>query len=206
MELSHLKFNFVILSNCYFNTLCKDWRRIVVVLESLKPELALVNVGNSITLHCGSRMAVTWTFSSDVIPIYQESSSTLPDLTLNNLEEQNSGSYTCQGTNFMAKSLLVVAPLDSHYYTVIPTWTETTEGNSVTLTCSSMKGIEWFGVHLHNINKSLNGNTLTLHNLQRKHSGNYYCRNVNYDKEIRHSKARIIVDSYVELVVPVGSI
>ncbi len=172
----------------------------MVPLGSIEPDFAIVKVGNSITLHCGSRMAVTWTFSSDNIPIYQENSSTFQDLTLYNIKEQDSGRYICEGTYFMAKSLLVVLPLDSLYYMVIPTWIETTEGGSVTLACRSMKGTEWFGVHLHNLNKSLNGNTLTLHNLQRKHSGNYYCRNVNFDSQIKHTKARIIVDSYVELI------
>ena len=206
MRRSHLKFNFIIVINCCFNTIWGDWRRIVVPLGSVEPDFAVVKAGSSITLYCGSKMAVAWTFSSDIIPIYQEMSTTIQNLTLHNLGKKHSGPYTCFGANFTAQSVLVVIPQDSPFYMVMPTWIETTEGSSVTLTCSSVKGIEWFGVHLHNINKSLNGNTLTLHNLQRKHSGNYYCRNVNYDKETRHSKSRIIVDSYVELLIPAGSI
>ena len=117
-----------------------------------------------------------------------------------NLEKKNSGRYFCYGTNFTAKSVLVVIPLEVHLYKVTPTWVDITEGSSVTLACNSIEGIEWFGVHLHKQSKSLNGNTLTLHNLQRKHSGHYFCRNVNYFGTITHTYASIIVDGYTELI------
>ncbi len=201
MQRPNLKFFFVILINCYFNIKCReDWRKIKVPLGSIEPDTAMVNEGNSITFHCGSRMAVTWTFSSDNIPMNQKKSTSLQDLTLFDLEEQNSGSYYCNGANFTAKSFLIVLPHASAHR-VTPSWIETAEGSSVTLTCSGMKGVEWFGVHLHNQSKSLNDNTLTLHNLQRKHSGLYYCRNkMNYQGKVTHSNARLIVDGYVELI------
>ncbi len=77
--------------------------------------------------------------------------------------------------------------VDTPLYEVLPTWVKTTAGSSVTLICNSLNDTEWLGVNIENQDKTLEGNTITLRNIQIKHSGNYYCRNVNYNKEV-HSQ------------------
>ena len=88
---------------------------------------------------------------------------------------------------------------------VIPSWVEAKEGNSITLRCGgSIKPVEWACVHFDNKTKSIDNNAITLYNLQKEHSGRYFCRGIKTNSDLKktifHDYAVILVDSFIVFV------
>ena len=65
---------------------------------------------------------------------------------------------------------------------MVPSWVEISAGGSVTLLCGSDGPVERFSVHISHQDKLIKNKTLTLFNLQRKHSGQYFCRGTQYER------------------------
>ncbi len=85
---------------------------------------------------------------------------------------------------------------------VIPSWVEVKEGNSITLRCwGSITPVEWAGVHFDNQTKSIDNNSITLYNLQKEHSGRYFCGGIKTNSDLKktvfHDYAVILVDSFI---------
>ena len=80
--------------------------------------------------------------------------------------------------------------------TLLPSWVEVTAGSQVTLTCGSLNQVEWFSVHLHELEKTFYQDKVILYRLQKEHSGRYFCRGTNSVNNIFHSSAVIIVNGY----------
>ncbi len=60
------------------------------------------------------------------------------------------------------------------------------QNSTVTLSCRSVTPTEWFSIHFQHQSKSIEGNSLTLFNLQGEHSGEYICRGSYYNREHHH--------------------
>lgn len=83
---------------------------------------------------------------------------------------------------------------------VLPNWMVTSEGDSVILSCGSIKPVEWFSAHSYRQNETLESNTVTIHNIKRENSGPYVCRGVNVLRNIFHDTALIVVYSDFDIV------
>ncbi len=124
--------------------------------------------------------------------------------TLTNLQLNDSGYYVCEGRigREFFKTLSLIKVMDETAIGVVPNFADVKEGSSVTLRCGgSTKLVEWNSVHYINQTKSTNTNTITFHNLQKEHSGRYFCRGItifgsDLKKTVFHNYALILVDSY----------
>ena len=198
----------------------KNWREITLFLEDVVPPRIDVFENASVIFYCGSLSAVSWSLkpiltdnlmpSSRRYPVSTRHLKGIKTITLVNLLSNDSGMYYCKGTGknkTFVRMFYVKVWGNVRYGKVIPNWVEVTEGNSVTLTCGSVKPVLWTSVHFDVQNKSFQGNSLTLYNLEKDHSGRYMCRGVvqhklkKYDwsstNNIFHSWAIIIVDGFV---------
>ncbi len=189
----------------------RNWRRMELLLGQVHPMDVLVLPGANVTVYCGSSFPVYWGFlyknnSGINVPFPINDKQHLigdRNITLTNLQLNDSGYYTCEGRIgrelFRRSSFIEV--MDETAFGVVPTWAEVKEGSSITLRCGSTKPVEWISVHFINQTKSINNNTITLHNLQKEHSGRYYCRGTETDSDLKkkvfHNYAVIQVDSYV---------
>ncbi len=206
---------YVYLSLSFLSSFGSHWQYIVVPPEHVEPDFAAIPIGGSLTLYCGSTSQVNWThLGPNGDYILSNSGSTqkyiigYAQLKLLDLDKAGAGVYTCHGaingTPFTCGAY-VAAKKRLFYTELIPTWADVPLNGTVTLTCGSSKRADWFGVHIHEQNKIIGFNTLTLLNLQRKHSGMYACRGVfpgQGHKNIFHSFTRIIVNGYV--ITPAG--
>ncbi len=185
----------------------RNWRRIELVLGQIYPMDVTVLPGANVTVYCGSTFPVHWKFlytdyTGINVPFpINDKQHLIRDrhITLTNLQLNDSGIYICEGHKgrelFNRTSRIQVG--DETAIGVIPNFADVKEGSSVTLRCGgSTKPVEWTSVHYINQNKSINNNTITLHNLQKEQSGRYFCRSFS-GLEVYHNYAVIHVDSYV---------
>ncbi len=195
----------------------KDWQYIDVRLKSLQPNgIVYLSEGSLLTIYCGSVSPVTWSFLSFTEnywgPIVNRHLKKYRSIQLNNLKLNDSGHYNCHGMNGSARFVVnvQVQVLFNRSYglsgLVIPSWVEVPENGSVTLQCDSEGPVEWKTSHFHQVRRKIEGKTLTLYNLQTKHSGRYMCRGrMRYPFKVRnpkrnrvfHSSAVVIVDGTV---------
>ncbi len=199
---------FNILSTAY----SKNWSRIPVYVGHIVPRYVVIEEKTPLTLYCGSRSAVNWTFMPDYLPIGHRRRFSLPErhrigyknVSLFNLYAVDSGFYYCEGLGHDLNFLIYMQVKVVNYVSfgqVLPTRIEVTGGSSVTLKCGSVKPVEWFGVNYYEQKKTIEGNILTLHQLKKEHSGRYMCRGYNHlIKSIFHCSTIIIVDSNVERI------
>ncbi len=186
-----------------------DWREIFIKYGGIVPSITWVLVGDSVTLHCGSSVPVTWTFKPYIGPASYE---ILPDrhclgnysVILNHLQLEESGFYRCRGyfsdgEAFREVAFVVVSDTVNIGF-VLPTRVEVPQGGSVKLVCGSLKPVEWtlfnrtIKYHTHE------NNTLILKKLKKENSGHFLCRGVNLQKEIFHRSALIIVDPIIQQI------
>ncbi len=194
-----------------FVALQRDWQRIQVYLGIITPYVgANLMVGDSITVYCGSLSAASWSYylptEYSIQPVSGRHYVGYRSIKLINLLNNDTGIYVCQGNyrrSYFSIKFSVHVWQNVPNGLVVPSWVEVSGGSSVTLTCGSITPVMWFSAHYNNQKKTVIGNTLTLHNLQGKHSGYYSCRGtLNQDGRmtIFHSSSRVIVDGYLDLV------
>ncbi len=194
-----------------FVALQRDWQRIQVYLGIITPYGgANLMVGDSITVYCGSLSAASWSYylptEYSIQPVSGRHYVGYRSIKLINLLNNDTGIYVCQGNyrrSYFSIKFSVKVWQNVPNGLVVPSWVEVSGGSSVTLTCGSITPVMWFSAHYNNQKKTVIGNTLTLHNLQGKHSGYYSCRGtLNQDGRmtIFHSSSRVIVDGYLDLV------
>ena len=188
---------------------CLNRRKLNLFLGKILPDFAIIFENNNLTLYCGSSSPVNWSFvqisGSDLeSPVPGGHPVGYKNITLVNLQEEDSGYYYCRGyidyLPFTERSFVIVVRTSSSGF-VVPNWVEVREGTSVSLTCGSLKIAEWYSVNFYKQNTSIVGNTLTLHSLQKEHSGRYFCRGVRSTartmgkKSMFHDFALILVES-----------
>ncbi len=191
----------------------RDWRLILVPAYHVYPDLVEVLEGMKVTLYCGSSIPVIWTFTPQnsnagvrlKLPLYTLGRSVVSDqiVTVMNTPKNESGYYNCEGRYdnlyfFHYSSVKVFTEV--LYGQVLPNWMVTSEGDSVTITCGSIKPVEWFSAHSYRQNETLESNTVTIHNIKRENSGPYVCRGVNVLRNIFHDTALIVVYSDFDIV------
>ncbi len=185
----------------------KDWHNIQVRLGSVVPDYVMVQEGASVIARCGSVTQVWWTYTNHVhrrpkLPVPSRHRRGYKTIILKNLLKEHSGFYYCHGLNENRSFQIHLRVMVSDKVLtgkVLPNWVEVSLGSSVSLTCGSTKPVEWLSVNYYHQNKTTTPNILTLHDLQKNHSGRYLCR--GYDRywgETFHSSATIIVEAYVE--------
>lgn len=197
----------------------KDWRKVSVYLGHMKPPYASVFENTPVTIYCGSTSKVTWEyrpqigssinrtafFIIDRIAVPKRHLQENKKITLVKLTRDDSGLYSCKGKTGMLMGTFI-REMELKVYKevpnalVLPTRIEVSAGSTVTLRCGSLKPVEWFSVHFRVQNKSMIGNTLTLYNLNKKHSGRYVCRGSGANTEgvfVFHRDSIIIVDPII---------
>lgn len=201
---------------CFSATIGKGWGYLINVLPKTVEPSGPVTIfeRSSLRMYCGSTTLVNWTyiafFTHTEKPIVNRHSIGYNTVKLSNLNTDDSGRYYCHGTykneTFKVGTIIVVlykvAGGVKGY--VVPSWIEVSTNSTVTLTCGSEKSVEWFSLQLHNMQKRITLNMLTLHNIQVKHSGRYICRGVEYRHNLSgmikegfsvfHSSAIVLVD------------
>ncbi len=86
------------------------------------------------------------------------------------------------------------------YGEVLPSRVEVQEGSTVTLTCGSIKPVQWKIMKVPNDHMIKEDYKLTLTKLKKEHSGPYVCRGVNHLNRVLHSKTLIIVDPNIQFL------
>ncbi len=203
-----IRFNwFSLLCNSFITAHGRDWQRISVRLGRITPTRATLHERSSIIIRCGSSSQVNWTYAT-FMDHYAESLSNKHDnnnesLGLLDLLYNDSGFYYCEGLKgrrpFLSWFTLNVWQI-TPFGLVVPNWIEVSKGDSVTLSCGSFNEVLWFSIHYYEQNKTVGHRTLTLHNLQEKHSGPYTCRGTFFNRKLFHYSSRIIVDGSIDIV------
>ncbi len=195
----------------------RDWRKIVVYDGEVVPSLLDIVEDTPVRLHCGSLSPVKWTYrkygsnkytflshNRNITPLPFQFRVIHSSIIINNLSPSDSGLVYCQGTyitragndhafvNYTAVNVLDFMP----FACVIPNIVEVSVGDHVQLFCGTDKGVEWFGLRLRNLEKTIVHNTIILRNLRKEHSGPYVCRGV-YHHKIFHSRATVVVEGYI---------
>lgn len=202
LRISIVGFQFCYFSFLYFSThlnvLGKDWNRILVFPGTVEPRVTHIFEGGSLTAYCGSSVKVNWTRSIQGA-ISNRHSVGHRKIRLNNLWKNDTGSYYCHGiyeNNRFLGVFFVYAYNNPKIKRILPSWIEVSNGTSVALTCGSLGVVEWFGLHIHMIHKTIVCNVIILHNLQEIHSGIYLCRGIDTKWKIFHTSALVIVEGY----------
>ncbi len=190
------------------SVLCSNWRKIELLLLHISPPNgAIVFQGSTVNVYCGSTSPVNWTFHHNYelanydigLPISNRHIKGDKNITLVYLKIEDTGDYYCHGladNHYFISQIYIEVVSVAIIGEVIPNWVEVKEGSSVTLTCGSVKPVEWFSVNIEPQNKTIQGNTITLHNLKKEHSGRYLCRGID-GEIVFHISSVILVDSYV---------
>ncbi len=196
----------------------RDWRHILAPVYHVYPEYVDVLEGMKVKLYCGSSSPVNWSFTplywslawKLTLPLHTLAGRFLVSdriVTIMNILKNNSGHYNCEGkydrVPFFHSSPVKVYT-EVLYGQVLPNWMVTYEGDSVRLSCGSIKPVEWFSTHFYSQNTTLESNTVTIHDIRKEHSGPYVCRGVSVLRNIFHDTALIIVNSYFDIVPPYG--
>lgn len=203
-----VSFLLIFYSPCFYAG--RDWQRIQLHLGLVIPYSANLKEGDSITVYCGSISIAIWSYippsEYSGQPVSRKHCMGYRNITLSNLLQNDSGVYICQSfyrTNSFSDIFSVQVWQEVPNGLVVPSWIEVSGGSSVTLTCGSSTPVIWFSVYYNSLNKTVIGNTLTLHNLQGKQSGYYVCRGTtlsqHHIRSIFHSSSRLIVNGYLEV-------
>ncbi len=140
----------------------RDWRHILVLAYHVYPHLVELLEGMKVKLYCGSSSPLNWSFTR-----LNWSSNwdggvwlNIPLLTLGRTYTfmNDSGLYNCFGKYdyvlfFHFSSVKVYTEVLRGQ--VLPNWMVTSEGDSVILSCGSIKPVEWFSAHFHSQNITL---------------------------------------------------
>ncbi len=192
----------------------RNWQQIELYLGEVIPKYVFLERNSTVTLYCGCNASIVrWKFQRHIYP--SQSPTRLvsgrhvkrsKQLTLMNLQLEDSGLYYCSwtrgGSRFESSASAI--RISRNYNDIFsvgkvaPSWVEVSKNSTVTLTCHSVIPTEWFSVHFQHQSKSIQGNFLTLFNLQEEHSGEYTCRgsyHAHRSHIIFHARSRIIVDS-----------
>lgn len=187
-----------------------NWRVIDLYYKDVVPKSVGVFEQSSVTFYCGSSSPVGWSYKSYFSsldrhqPILQKHLVGSKQIALNDLNEEDSGLYYCNGTYadgyFLSHFEVKVYKTFIPFGNVVPDWIEIVAGGNLTLTCMSNLNVEWFSKYFSDQDKFIWGNSLNLFNLQKKHSGVYACRGFKNDNlggdlkpRVFHSQAIIIV-------------
>lgn len=186
-----------------------SWHIIEVGSAQVRPSHVEIREGTPVRAYCGSMSEITWTYNSKCVEIPQCPSVALDKrhllglkkVTFIDLKVNDTGYYTCHGDDYgvpFTAFIFIEVQRQAKYGQILPTWIEVPVGGSVTMTCGSLKPVKWISVHIEDQNKTVDGNTLIIHNLLRKHSGRYLCRGVTDLKKVFHVYALVIVNGVVE--------
>jgi len=155
---------------------------------------------SSVTIYVGSASNVSWRFPAHAVGFYRHVKHPYK-LVLKDLLERDSGIYSCFGKFSDGHIFQLVAFLDVYKNlasgNVLPyPQVVASEGDSVTLTCGSVKPVKWVGLHQY----IKGSNELHLTHLKREDSGPFVCIGVTESNEIFHATTKVIVDAYVEVI------
>ncbi len=184
---------FVWFTYCVISNSANEMWQIDVPYSEVVPDIIKVLENSSVTIYCGSTSPVHWMYAGKNLDLISRYEPLLPkhlqspkQLTLHNLSRSDIGFYSCLGTNgdtiFSTLFYVIVFNSSIPKTIMVPSWVEISAGGSVTLLCGSDGPVEWFSVHISHQDKLIQNNTLTLFNLQRKHSGQYFCRGTQYER------------------------
>ncbi len=199
--------------------LSRNWRQITVLPKYTRPEKAALLEGNSLTIYCGSSSNVSWSFSPTTsqltlpqyprfYPVSERHIKGYKKIKLMQLSQNDSGYYYCRGTYRRVpfiSPVLVYVENRFHNIGMFPTWVEVPRGDNVTLTCGSVRKVDWYSKDFYEQEKVLQFNVLTLFNMKREYSGPYVCRVVAPNRswteyKVLHSYALIFVDGFIQRV------
>lgn len=85
------------------------------------------------------------------------------------------------------------------YGEVIPGRIDTSGGSSVTITCGSIRSVEWFSTDLQDKDKVVVGNELIISNTRKDHSGPYICRGYKGANKMFHRRSLLVVDGVLDI-------
>ncbi len=208
----------VSICSCCIVTSTANWGVIDIYYKEVVPLSVEVFEKSSVTLYCGSSSPVQWmympSYCSTYQSILQHHLKGSKQITLQNLKTVDSGLYYCNGTyeggTFSSFVDLIVHKGFVPKGRIVPDRVEIAAGGNVTLTCSSNDKVEWFSEHIAHQDKIIGYNYLELFNLQKEHSGLYFCRGTHYQynelwdldfmPHLFHSSASIIVDSTINRI------
>ncbi len=191
---------------------CLNRREVWLRYGQIRPVITEIRVGQSATLFCGSFSPPEWIYcQSEVDIIYRCSRIGLSPgpyvlernkLIFMDFESEQEGWYYCRGT-YPDKRPFRAATYVSQYTNarlgeIVPSFIGVPKDSTITLTCGSEGLAEWFGSNLHNMRSMTVGNSLTLNNLKKEHSGLYFCQGTMKNL-VFNAIATIIVDGYTNV-------
>ncbi len=189
-----------------------SWEKFNLYPGRVLPRFANLLTGSSFQAYCGSDgEIVNWKYTdfitNDLQSVSKKHFIGYKSIILKDLVQNDSGIYACEGHIYNAdfvNGLPVNIWHEVHKGHVVPSWKEVSKGNSVQLTCGSLSPVIWFSVHYTTQNKTAEDNVLTLHDLQRKHSGPYACRGTKRNEFnkliIFHATSVVVVDGTINRV------
>ncbi len=203
----------LVLFSVIFQSLCHNWRKIVVYHTEVIPKFFTALEGNAVNAYCGSLSPVEWAIELDDHSLPRNHTITNNTIILKNLSLSDSGTYYCKGKykdyyqeikTFNNYMYLIVFRVNQ-VGLVLPNILEVSEGSTAAITCGSLKQAEWFSKDIRSQEKATIGNTLILYKLKKDQSGPYICRGTEkprLDEQIRifHNDAIILVDGFVEVI------
>ncbi len=185
----------------------KDWGNIKLFHTQVVPWRVRILENTPVKVYCGSLSPVTWTYLQEHLPLPTEYHiEGNYSIKLMNLREYHSGTFYCHGTyinNDLKETTFknyIMIHVKKHvdYGEVLPSQLIVSEGSNITITCSSIKPVEW--ISLHSKYKAKQDSSLYLHQITKEQSGPYLCRGVNHLKHIFQARSVIIVNPHIQIV------
>lgn len=184
------------------------WTNIPIYHSQVVPWRVRMFENTPIRLYCGSLSPVTWTYFKEHLPIPTEYQADNNSIKLMNLKEHHSGTYYCHGTyrnkankiTTFKNYILIHVKKQVDYGEVLPSKVILSEGSDLIIRCGSKRPAEWVSMNSFNKYSIEQGNTLSLKNLTKEHSGPYLCRGVNHLNNLFHAKAIIFVNPNIQSI------